>query len=117
MLSIRPAQRGDEARREHPHEAGEADELGAARGERRRERRLEGGAVAAERPVVDGGDRQPEGGGAGEAAGVGAVGEHQADLGGMVGLGHRLAPARPCSSRCRRSGSATRRRITNGPCR
>ena len=48
-LSIRPAQRGDEARRQHPHEAGEAEDLGAARAERLGQRRLEGGAVAAER--------------------------------------------------------------------
>ena len=60
MLSMRPAQRVDEPRRQQAHEAGEADEIDAVRFECRLQRALERFAVLAERRVID--DRRRDAG-------------------------------------------------------
>ena len=83
--------------------------------ERPRHRRLEGRAVAAEGAVVDRRRRQPQLRRPGQAAGVGPVGEDEADLAPDGRDRPCRAPAPACSSRRPRSGSATRRRLTDGP--
>jgi hypothetical protein len=75
---------GDEARRQQPHEAGEADELGA----RRLERAVEGAVELGARGVVAmRHDRGADAGGrgAGEAGRRGLIRQHQHDLGRRIG--------------------------------
>ena len=77
---------GDEVRRQHAHEAGEADQLDPCGLQRLAQRLLEGAARAVV-PMVDHAMGQARAGGPGEAEGVGAVGEHQHDLARSVGAG------------------------------
>ena len=106
---------GDEPRRQHPHEAREADDLGAALAERPHHRRLERRPVAAEGAVVDRRRRHPQLRRPGEPAGVRPVRDDEAGL----------APDGPASAMSRASASmfepppeiriATRRRLTGCP--
>ena len=116
MLSIRPLQRGDEARRQHPHEAGEAEDLGAARARAApASAASKAGAVAAERR---GGRRRrsaarapPPAPARRRRAGWRARGRPRPDAPGRP----CRAPAPACSSRRPRSGSRRACRLTDGP--
>ena len=103
-----PLPRGDEARGEHPHEAGETDDVDGVRRQRRREPGLERGAVAAEGAVIDelGGDAL--GPRPGEPARLRAVGEHQRRARGVIAghRGHQRAHVGPAAGEEDRDASA-----------
>ena len=74
----------DEAGREQPHEAGEADHLGAVGVEFALQREFEGVAILAERDVIDDRGRNTGRSGGGEPLGVRPVGQHQRDFSGKI---------------------------------
>ena len=111
-----PAPVGDEARRQHPHEAGEAEDLGAAvaraarRAPPRRRRGRRGTArwstQATGSPSAAARARPPR---------LGPVGEDEAGLGRMRRGRPCRARARACSTRRPRSGSRRAAALTDAP--
>ncbi len=98
MLSITPGPALHEPGRQHPHEAGEADEIDGPLGERGVERLLEplagGKGLVVDDDGVESRRARPL-----EAGGVGAVRDHEGDGGGIVGCvrgldqGDHIGPA------------------------